>query len=290
MPAEDWFDHWIADLQGKLRYGVGMWVPPTDAGFYLAWLELFDEIGLTEAEAYAATRRLQVDRPAFPDRVPKAIKEMLPELRRAMPAEKGGLPSTREEAEKRAQGCPECRGAGISPRYVHEDNHGHFRTAKGAPVPVGASASGWCGSCPLGRFLANANAEPGKAGRTWDDQPRYRVDYSPASGDYDNQYLHRPRDWDLERGMPYAPEFEVNSLDDLKSLVASLAASKRSPAPFTPPPPRTPPGGDARAVPARSELADAIPDDPVIAQERGGPIQPRRVEDVHVPEDDLGWF
>lgn len=290
MPAEDWFDHWLADLQAKLRYGAGMWVAPTDAGFYLAWLEAFDEVGLTEEEAYTATRRLQVDRPPYPDRVPKAIKDLLPEIRRSLPVAQGGIPSTREEAEKRSAGCPECSGVGIAIRYVHQDCHGHFRTARGNPVPVGSSVSGWCGSCPMGRFLASSNAQGGKPGRTWDDDPRFRVAYSPATGGHDNQYRHKPQDWDAERGMPYAPEFEVNSLDDLKRLVASLAASKRSDGPFVPAKPRTPQEWEARAVPGRAYLADTPADDPVIDRERSRAAPtPPPTQEIHLPEDDLDW-
>jgi hypothetical protein len=81
----------------------------------------------------------------------------------------------------------------------------------------------------------------------------------------------------------------AEALAALKAMLGSLAASKRAGAPFVPSRPRTPQGGDARAVPGRPYLADAPGDDPVLARERGIEAKPvpARPEDIRIPEDDL---
>jgi hypothetical protein len=128
------------------------------------------------------------------------------------------------------------------------------------------------------------------------EPPAFLSDHLPAIVRLAREYRRRdeepPVRASLEAPGEDSPE-KLQALADLKALVGSLGRSRRSRCPFTPPRPRKPPGGEARAVPAAAYLADAIPD-PVIRAERAraAPSQPSRPDDITIPEDDesLGWF
>jgi hypothetical protein len=260
LSAMDWFFDWLTDHQARVRHPH--WVDPGDVAYYLGWVDFFDKERVTEKEAYALTRLLQVSPPRYPDRTPEAILAILPGLREE--ASGGGpLPGSRDEAIARSLGCLECQGIGFSIRYGHAEEPSRLTTSGGATIPPGLPVSSPCGSCELGQYLSRSVAGPGRPAHTWRDVPAFAVgpvDWSPLP---DNRHRYRPTEWDAAAGRPsIAPHGTGGNgpAKDPRRLVASLTGLMRHQGEFVPPPPRSPARGEARAVPARSEMADPAPD------------------------------
>lgn len=256
-----------------------------------AWKHAFVTRGVERRFADVASLDMAAAPPRFlSEHLPELVRLAL-ELRRAEDAVPGADPLTSLEAATIAsRGCPDCGGSGGAVRYVHPGIHGKVRTFGGHVAPVGMAVTYPC-SCPLGRFVARGLRQEGQASDplTVDQYPSLRMGRVSWSDAPDNRHRHRPESWDHEWDMPGGAG-EVLDVAGLEALVASLAASKDAPGRFVPSPPRGRATDDARAVPARSDLASAIPD-PVIGRERA-PALASRPDSIGIPEDQaaLGWY
>jgi hypothetical protein len=182
--------------------------------------------------------------------------------------------------------CRDCGGSGWAIRYIHSDIHGKLNNARGSPVAIGSSVGIPCG-CELGRLIAQGTGHR----LTVDQYPSLRLQAVTWSSQLDCKYRYRPGQWDDAANQPIMP-VEINSLDDLKQLVARLAGERR-----IAPEPSGAVGGtiyppDRRE--SRHEASRALPrdtNDPIIEAELNRtsdpPLAPRDPpQDFRVPEDD----
>jgi hypothetical protein len=292
MMTMDWFFDWLPEHQAKVRHPH--WVDPEDTAYYLAWVEFFEKEKISESEAYALTKRMQVTPPRYPDRTLEAILAILPAMREEL---SGGNPvsGSRDEAISRSLGCRECGGVGFSVRYVHPEDGPKLSLSSGARIPHGMPVSSPCGSCELGQHIARSVAGPGRQAHTWRDVPDFAVGPVEWSSLPDNRHRYKPSQWDFETDRPSIPPLGLETVGgkavDPKRLAGSLASRKRHQGEFVPPPPRSLARDDARAVPARSDAGDSLPD-PVLERERARQDRSKLSQsgDIPIPEDDLNSF
>lgn len=269
MKVDDWFGLFI--MSHMARFPREDWpaeMSQDASEFFGAWRHQFILKGLTEDVATRASLDLAGEPPRWKaDHLP-AILKAAAEVRRQLEPQTSAE-SPLEDARIASRDCPDCLGNGSAVRYVHPEILGKLVTVGGNEVPIGGSVAIPC-SCPLGRHVARGLAPEGRPSPpTIDRYPtlrRWAAPWgSPSSDGLDNQFRHRPSDWDAVRGCPLPSE-----IYDLASLKALTFAGKAS----------------GLTVARRSQLAAM---DRASAREVAPQAKPA-TSTLTIPEDDLGWF
>lgn len=209
MARLKWFREFAAKL---IERSARLEWPPAGSEFWQDFERALSGIAATAEQADRASSEV-CDLPGlFPSDYRPKVLEAVRRLQAEASAGPGGPAlGSREEAQAISRGCPECGGSGISARYVHAEILDRYPKAT-----VGASVSGWCGSCPHGRFLAIANAPGSQLPRTWSDVPGMGLG---------SKYCHRPSQWDDAANAPL-PDPDPAVLFDRANLARALRHPK----------------------------------------------------------------
>jgi hypothetical protein len=228
--VRDWFGDFMAAVIERTCRGDDL--PEPGSEFWSDFERSLVRIGAIWPHADEALS-IVCDSKVFPSDIRPAIVAEIRRLQGLALASGGAGTSvhTREEAEAASRGCQDCSGAGYAHRFVHEDILGLIRTARGNDVPVGYEFAVPC-SCALGQLAAHTLRKPGQTSPilTIDKYPALRrepVEWTDSPDGLDNRHRYRPAHWDAARGRPLEPEFPIRSVDDLRTLVRSLAARSR---------------------------------------------------------------
>lgn len=200
--VRDWFPDFASALverSGRSDF------PDPGSEYWADWQREFAREGVHWPEADAASSRVcNLPNLFINDYRPMVMAEIKKVQRES--ASPSGLTGSLDEAKFASKDCPDCGGSGHAIRYVHADILGRMKTAQGNDVPVGASFALPC-SCPLGHHVSRGYAVDGKRpARRVDEHPSLRRIASrwgsEASDGLDNQYRHRPDEWDGLHGCP----------------------------------------------------------------------------------------
>lgn len=190
-------------------------------------------IGATWPHADAAISMLCECRKVYLDNVRPLIVASIRKLQAEEQAgmSSGAAPGSVEAARLASRDCPDCLGSGGAPRFVHAEIHGKVKTFGGRVAPVGARVIYPC-SCPMGRVMALGLRQPGQQGipLTVDAYPSLRrlpVEWARCPDGLDSQYRYSPDEWNDIDGRPMPPEVEIETVADLRNLIASGKAVRR---------------------------------------------------------------
>lgn len=293
MPTvSSWFEEFAMTL--KARSGRSDWPDMATEGGLKFWDDFetsLRRMGATWEQADEASSAACDMPEMWPDKFRPFVVGYIQKLQARQLAEGKGIEAgSLDEAKALSRDCPDCEGTGGAIRYVHEEILGKVRTFGGNVAPVGTGVTYPC-SCPLGKWVARGLRQEGQTSPvlTVDQYPSLRMRAVIWSDRLDNPYRHHPDRWDADAGMPHDAGEVIDSAAELRILCRSLSRSEESQGQFVPRPPRTPQEWEARAVPARADIADAIPD-PIIERERPQPAV-SRPEEIHILEDDIAnWL
>jgi hypothetical protein len=194
-------------------------------------------------------------------------------------------PGSAEAARLASRDCPDCLGSGGAPRFVHAEIHGKVKTFGGRVAPIGARVIYPC-SCPMGRVMALGLRQPGQQGIPLcvDQYPSLRrlpVEWARCLDGLDCQYRYNPDEWNTLDGRPLPLEFEIETVEDLRRLIASGKAVRRL----------------ARVPHEARSIDETFPPEVASLWRTGDsrpgssePTQPSNFDPGPLPEEQPGWF